>query len=155
MNTGDVADAYKKAGRLYFDNTAQCFESRNNDNTITFSAGCMVKTFSFGIDNVIAGDDVLLWKVARAITIISVTCAGSTADDIIGVLQECSAADQTSCADLDTTDWTMTNAAGGTTVAAAAMEDVAIAAGAWLKWDTVSVEVTNSSKLACTVQYRE
>jgi len=150
-NTADPTTTNLAAGKMWV--TDNCVRVRNNDNTVTFSAGCQIESFPFGIDNVVAGDDILLWKVPQAISIVSVTCAGSTADDIIGVLQECTAADQTSCSDLDSTDWTITNAAGGNTVLAEALEDAAIAAGAWLKWNTESVETANSSKLACTVQY--
>lgn len=150
-NTADPTTTDLAAGKMWV--TDNCVRVRNNDNTVTFSAGCQIESFPFGIDNVVAEDDILLWKVPQAISIVSVTCAGSTADDIIGVLQECTAADQTSCSDLDSTDWTITNAAGGNTVLAAALEDAAIAAGAWLKWNTESVETTNSSKLSCTVQY--
>ncbi len=152
-NSGDLDASKQAAGRLSFDNTAQCFKARNNDNTITFSVGCYVKTFSFGIDNVIDGDDILLWKVLRAVTITQVDCYAST-DNVVGVLSECTAADVTSCTAVDSTDWTVTNAVGGFSVNSG-FENATIAAGAWLKWVTTSEGTTNSNKLSCTVQYRD
>lgn len=152
-NAGALADNQLARGRTYFDNSANCLMTRNNDNTVTFSAGCMVKTFAFGIDNATTSDDILLWKLPRAATITQVDCYAST-DNVVGVLQECASDNVASCQDVDDTDWTVTNAVTGFS-ANSGFENAGIAAGAWLKWLTTSVGTTNSNKLSCTVRYRE
>ena len=151
MNTSDPTGANLAAGLQWM--TDNCARVRSTDNTVTFSAGCLVKTFAFGIDNVITSDDILLWKVPRASTILQVNCYAST-DNVVGVLSECTAGDVTSCTAVDSSDWTVTNATSGFSVNSG-FENASIAAGAWLKWVTTSVGTTNSNKLSCTVQYRE
>jgi len=109
------------------------------------------KTFSFGIDNVVsATDNILLWRVPRAITITQANCYAST-DNVVGDLMECATDNVTSCTVLDA--WTVTNAVDPFTDSS--MTDGAVAAGAWLRWSTTSVGTTNSNKLSCTIQYRE
>lgn len=118
------------------------------DNVILAAA---VKTFSFGIDNVVvATDNILLTRVPRAWTITRADCYAST-DNVVGDLMECATDNVTSCTVLDS--WTVTNAVSPFTDSS--MTDGAVAAGAWLRWSTTSVGTTNSNKLSCTVQYRE
>ncbi|MFZ3043674.1 MAG: hypothetical protein WA058_01010, partial [Minisyncoccia bacterium] len=113
-----------------------------------------VKTFSFGIDNVVAAtDNILLARAPRAWTITRWDCSAST-DNVVGSLMECSTSDVSSCTVMDAVS------VGGETFTAApstdsTMTDGALAAGAWLRWSTTSVGTTNSNKLSCTVQYRE
>jgi len=119
----------------------------------TLQRTTQTNTFSFGIDNVITSDDILLWRLVRAITITRVDCYAST-DNVVGVLSECLTDNVTSCTAVDSTDWTVTNAVTGFT-ATSGFENPGIAAGAWLKWVTTSVGTTNSNKLSCTIQYNE
>jgi hypothetical protein len=152
-NTGSPTGANLSAGLQWFDNTTQCFMIRNNDNTANITMSCLTKSFPFGIDNVVATDDILMWKVPRAITVTQVDCYAST-DNVVGVLSECASDNVTSCTAVDSADWTVTNAVTGFTVNSG-FENPGIAAGAWLKWVTTSVGTTNSNKLSCTVRYTE
>jgi hypothetical protein len=150
VNVGAAADNVLQAGMTWFDNTAQCYSARNNDNTITFSVGCMVKAFPVIIDNVVATDNILLFRVPRAITLLRADCYASV-DNVVGSLMECATGDVTSCTVLDS--WTVTNATSPFTDSS--MTDGAVAAGAWLRWSTTSVGTTSVNRLSCTVQYRE
>ena len=150
-NVGTPSAVNLSAGLQWFDNTTNCFTIRNNDNTVTFSAGCQVKTFSFGIDNVVvATDNILLTRVPRAWTITRADCYAST-DNVVGSLMECATDNVTSCTVIDS--WTVTNAVSPFTDSS--MTDGAVASGAWLRWSTESVGTSNSNKLSCTIQYRE
>jgi hypothetical protein len=117
-----------------------------------------VQTFSFGIDNVVVGDDEIFpWMdIPRAITITRVTCWAST-DNVVGNLAECTAADLSSCTPIDSTDWTIGGATKQTVAStfASGFENAGIAAGAHIRWTTTSVGTTNANKLSCTVHYNE
>lgn len=158
-NVGSPAGANLSAGLQWFDNTTQCFMIRNNDNTANITMSCLTKSFTFGIDNVVAASDnnIFIWNdLPRAITVTKVSCTAST-DNVIGVLSECTAGDITSCTNVDDTDWTIggeTAATVGTTYDSG-FENPGIAAGAYLKWITTSVGTTNSNKLSCTMRYTE
>ena len=142
-NPGDMAYNLTTSALTIYDNTIA-------DNVILSAA---IKTFSFGIDNVVDGDDILLWKLVRAATVTQVDCYAST-DNVVGVLSECASDNVASCTAVDSADWTVTNAVTGFSVNSG-FENAAIAAGAWLKWVTTSEGTSNSNKLSCTVRYRE
>lgn len=126
-------------------------QCRNSDNTATNNMGYVVKTFSFGIDNVVvATDNILLWRVPRAITLTQANCYAST-DNVVGSLMECATDNVSSCTVLDS--WTVTNSVDDYTDTS--FTDAAVAAGAWVRWSTTSVGTSNSNKLSCTIQYRE
>ena len=156
MNTADPTGMNLEGGLQWM--TDNCFRVRSTDNTVTYSAGCLIKTFSFGIDNVIVSDDEIYpWQdLPRAITIARVSCIVTT-DNVVGNLSECTAADISSCTPIDSTDWTVGGATKQTTstIFNSGFENASIAAGAHLRWMTTSVGTTNSNKLSCTVQYRE
>jgi hypothetical protein len=107
-------------------------------------------TFPIIIDNVVATDNILLYRVPRAITLTRADCYASV-DNVVGNLMECSTSDVTSCSVLDA--WTVTNAVDPFTDSS--MTDGAVAAGAWLRWSTTSVGTASMNRLTCTVQYRE
>ena len=140
---GDFAYNLATGAMTIYDNVV-------GDNVILSAA---IKTFSFGIDNVVDGDDILLWKLVRAATVTQVDCYAST-DNVVGVLSKCASDNVTSCTAVDSTDWTVTNAVTGFSVNSG-FENASIAAGAWLKWVTTSEGTSNSNKLSCTVRYRE
>lgn len=150
VNAGAAADNILQAGLSWTDNAMQCYRTRNNDNTINYSVGCMTKAFPLIIDNVVATDNALLFLVPRAITLLRADCYASV-DNVVGSLMECSTSDVTSCTVLDA--WTVTNAVNPFTDST--MTDGAVAAGAWLRWSTTSVGTASVNRLTCTVQYRE
>lgn len=151
-DVGEPAAGNLVPGLVYHDNTLNCVRVRNSDNTVTYSAGCMEKTLSFGIDCVATTDNVLLHKFVRAATITQVDCYASV-DNVIGSLAECASDNVTSCTAVDSTDFTVTNAITGFS-ANSGFENAGMAAGAWLKWSTTSVGTANN-KLTCTVRWRE
>ena len=155
MNSGALAAASQKAGRMWVDNTTNCVSVRNNDNTVSYSAGCMIKTFSFAIDNVTsaAADNVLLTRVPIARTILRWDCSASV-DNVVGNFMECATDNVISCGVVDAAT------VGGATRTDApttdsTITDAAIAAGAWLRWSTTSVGTAAMNRLSCTIQYRE
>jgi len=147
-NTADPTGANLAAGKIWV--TDNSVKVRSNDNTVTFIAGSLIKTFSFAIDNVIASDNVLLTRVPRAWTLTRADCYASY-DNVVGSLMECAADNVTSCTVLDS--WTVTNAVSPFTDST--MTDGAVAAGAWVRWSTTSVGTASLNNFLCTVQYRE
>jgi len=156
-NTAAPTGADLTAGKCWIlagaTSATDLFQCRNSDNTATNNMGYVVKTFSFAIDNVIVGDNVLLTRVPRAWTITQADCglSGTAPDNVVGQIMECATDNVTSCGTLDA--WTVTNAVDPFTDSS--MTDGAVAAGAWIRWSTTSVGTTNSNKLSCTIQYRE
>lgn len=106
--------------------------------------------FAFSIDNVVATDNVLLFRAPRAMTILRADCFASY-DNVVGSLMECASDNVPSCTVLDS--WTVTNAVNPFTDNT--MADASVAAGAWLRWSTTSVGTASRNNFLCTVQYRE
>lgn len=151
-NTADPAPGDLRAGAIWV--TDNSVKARSNDNTMTFIVGSLAKTMGFIVPFASAPYDLLLFKATRAFTIMRVDCTTST-DNVVGVLQECTSANKTSCSAVDITDWTITNDVGGFFVSSG-FENAGIAAGAWLKWTTTSLVGTSGDTiLTCTIQARE
>ena len=152
-NTADPTTTNLAAGKMWV--TDNSVKVRSNDNTVTFIAGSLIKTFSFAIDNVTsaAADNVLLTRVPIARTILRWDCSASV-DNVVGNFMECATDNVISCGVVDAAT------VGGTTRTDApttdsTITDAAIAAGAWMRWSTTSVGTAVTNRLSCTIQYRE
>jgi hypothetical protein len=111
------------------------------------------QAFGFGWDNAATTDNnVVFADVPAAMTITKVLCIAS-ADNVVGFLSECTPSDHGSCTRVDDSNWTFTNAATPVSYNSG-FENPTIAAGASLKWFTVSAGTANN-KFSCTVQYNE
>jgi hypothetical protein len=153
-NTADPTGTNLAGGKVWV--TDNNVKARSNDNTVTFIAGSMTKTYSFGWDNAATTDNnIFVWPDVgpNGISLISIKCFASD-DNVIGVLSGCASDNNASCTKVDDTDWTITNAVAGVSVVAAAFENAAISAGASLKWTTTSVG-SALNRFSCTVRYRE
>jgi len=109
------------------------------------------KTFSFVVDNVVATDNVLMWRVPVAITVTRADCY-VTVDNVVGTLMGCATDNVTSCSAIDSS-WTVTNAVNP--FSDTSISSPNISAGAWIRWSTTSVGTASANRLSCTVQYHE
>ena len=143
---GDMAFD-RAAGQLVVNDTGV-----TTDNVVLAS---VYKSYSFGIDNVIASEhtNLFVWpRIPNKIIVDSVYGYAST-DNVVGRLYSCASDNVSSCVALDSADWTITNAVTG--FSDTSLSAGSVAANRWLKWVTTSVGTSNSNDLFVTIRYRE